>query len=1631
MKRNGVKRGTWGLLVLALLALGLAGCGGDEPAPVVQPPAPPPAPPPFQPEPVEVTLGTSGSKVTLMTAEGGGFTLDGEPFEGGNVAAENGNEYTLALADGTWTATYIPVEVPVELGTSGATLIMMRGEDGSFSIGGGEGVISIATAPDGSPQGALAANGNQYALALADGEWTATYIMPPAVSVALGMSGESVMVSKMEDGSYAIGDMAIMEGSEVMAANGNGYSLSMASGAWAATYMPTHEMVRLGITGEMATVQKEEDGSYTLNGMAVMSGSTTMSSNGNTYTLTMDDAGMWSAAYTPPEPTMVPLGTSGGSITLLRNEDQTYSLISQSMVSGLQANADGSFDVTASNGNGYTVSMDDDGMWRAMYVEPGATTLPLGTSGSNVNIDKNEDGSYSIGDDTIADGSVVQAGNGNEYRLTMVGSMWTAEYVPVHSAVMLGASGESATLTRAEDGSYWLGDMAVQDGSTTMASNGNTYMLSMGDDGWMATFVEPDPMAVALGASGNSVMIRMTEDRTYWIGDAQIMSGDTYEMGGNKYTLSMDDAGMWSAMYMGEESMVALGTSGTTITLVKQEDGSYAMDGSAFASGMTVAADNGDEYTVSMDADGMWSAMYVAATQTVTLGISGTVTLTRTEDGMWMDGDMAVMSGDTLTASNGNRYLVSQDSEGTFTATYQPVTMAIQGTGLTASAKEDGSGYSVNGGSLGSSGTGDITVDGAKYHVWMDGSTMTGARYDDAIHGDSAGDVAAEAAFVIVGDLRMSGHLTAATDDDRGSNLVPTLSADDEDTVGNELRTSLSIAGQTFSIADLLGSGTATDKGDTFVSVAHDAISKIRGDVAALLALDSPPTNLATILDGRWAAIQTEVDKVFGAGEVTVTEPSNNDNQLTEIDEILTALSNGTSFAAATKEDGGGVFEDVALSEADALDAFDAADAEASVTFGATGPTRYGALSVMTRPNATADLDYNWGTQTGSALGNGDTGEQGLVGAFSYSTIDDVQRVHHITHTGNAYYEGETVAVSGTGAMYTGDIAIQVRFASEKVSGLVTNLVSAAGEAWTYQYGNAESIILPTASNLSSVAHWSATAADSTAANAAQVTFAQRAGSTAPQKLGGTFQGQLLGRGDDSGSHAHGTWSVGAQTASGSPNYLAGAFGAERKADAPTTRPGQDDGSVHETIVTSNTVLDTTDNVFIENATPPNAFKLDSGDLVVTMNKTARYKEGTASTVLASGTTNEKTVLGTTDAPTLTGSPTIVIVNGADDTLLVDTDTVTDGNQFPTEDLKLSLATMVANAQAEQNVNGGKKQREIFVAALETLRADLVLLQSLDTRITASEQTVWSKVQQATLRIFHYVPEKVDDAYDEDDALGLIDQMLYAFESQANLAAALDRDGKGIFNNVTKSDAVGEPSASLIWGRQEAQLKVQGASTDYTRWGVWRVRGDRYAARDGWDNYEDDDLADGNEPGSFAYSALTPTIWADEDDPGFPGGGSALFTGGTTAIVNTTIFEGTAEVHVAWLDTWDPGTQDNVGTATLRLKDLITTANGDALTPAGSTTAVSLVTFESLNITKTADNHIVINATGATPTTSGGAFGLTPVSATTSGSSVAARFLGQDTEGPLAVIGSYSINGFGIGTGSTSALVGAFGAERP
>ena len=935
MIRNRVSW-SFGLMAL-LLTLGMAACGGNEPAPVVQPPAPPPAPPPFQPQAVEVALGESGN-ITLMTAEDGGFTLSGEKFEsGGTVAAENGNMYILNLADGNWTAVYQAMEA----------------------------------------------------------------------------------------------------------------------------------MVTLGITEEVVTLTKAEDGTYWLGDALVTSGeSTATAANGNMYTLSINDEGMWSATYQAVM-TDVTLGITGDSVTLTRAEDGTYWLGDALVTSGMTM-------TMAMNGNEYTLSMNDEGMWSAMYIEP-VQAVMLGEHGGSVMIKKSEDGSYWLGDVTVANGAVVTAANGNMYELMMdAEGMWSAAYQQVMVSVTLGITGEMASLVRAEDGSYWLGDALVTSGmTTTMSMNGNEYRLTMGAEGmWMAEYV-PAMGTVMVGGSGITV------------------------------PAMRDEAGTWTAVHPLTQETITLAEGGM-ITAVN-------------ALGYT------NTYTLSSDGAGMWTASYVSVQQALALGSSGSSTvLVRAEDGTYWLGDALVTSGETTTMSeNGNTYVLTM-ANGAWSAMFTPEEMAIAGTGLVATSREDQAGYDVAGGNITVTGTAagqNVTVMEAGdprpmyYRVWMADGALMGARTDRAI-------VDANTEFRT-----------------KGLGAKPRYNIDDRNTPTNEVNTKLSIAGESLSLSDLFDRGSASkaasaadgESGD-FVNDAIDKLTDLRteAELYAKYQADNPgnatefdnnleriardaQTIINTIFDRDPAdyTSDTETDADYMGNAVSASLPTEDadagdDEYIRAVDTVralttlLDALSSQDAFVDATEAGNNGIFEG-ALGEDAAKKAFSANNSEYEVWFGSTAMTRYGAVVKKVRvgpdPDLADDDTYDADPSTSSTAAArygmkfnfdgfdpGDTNDDGEItedddsvgredlgrlGAFSYATTPETARARLLPQAGGATYEGGTIAVTpGTTSarenqLYSGMMRIDVNFRRSSVFGRISELKDKDNQLWQYLDRDVAEIYLP------------------------------------------------------------------------------------------------------------------------------------------------------------------------------------------------------------------------------------------------------------------------------------------------------------------------------------------------------------------------------------------------------------------------------------------------------------------------------------------------------------------------------------------------------------------------------------------
>ena len=247
-----------------LVAIALAGCGGEAPAPR----PPPPPRPVFVPQEVKVELGEHGGELTLMTTEAGGYTRNGQPFQSGTTVEAEGNEYRVTLSDGTWSAEYLPPEpAAVALGTSGDALLIARQEDGSYQAGD-------ATFESGDVL--TASNDSMYRLTLEDGEWTVEFVAPDPVSVQLGASGESLSLTLREDGNYETGDGELFESGGIWkTASGSEYKLTLMDGEWSVEFVaPAPASVTLGTSGQTVQITRREDGRFEANGQLVTSGET-------------------------------------------------------------------------------------------------------------------------------------------------------------------------------------------------------------------------------------------------------------------------------------------------------------------------------------------------------------------------------------------------------------------------------------------------------------------------------------------------------------------------------------------------------------------------------------------------------------------------------------------------------------------------------------------------------------------------------------------------------------------------------------------------------------------------------------------------------------------------------------------------------------------------------------------------------------------------------------------------------------------------------------------------------------------------------------------------------------------------------------------------------------------------------------------------------------------------------------------------------------------------------------------------------------------------------------------------------------------------------------------------------------
>ena len=203
-----------------------------------------------------------------------------------------------------------------------------------------------------------------------------------------------------------------------------------------------------------------------------------------------------------------------------------------------------------------------------------------------------EGGGFTRDGEPFTGGRVTLEG-GFEYVVSQAtDGTWMALYQPTEVSVALGELGGMLTLVAQEDGTFTDADgMQVVTGQTWDAA-GNTYRLTLGEDRvWNGTYVQPLPQTVEVGTQG-TVTVTRAEDGSWWIGETGLMSGDTYELGtnvtgaANVYQLTLED-GEWTATYVPTTVTIA----GTDLLATPNEDGKgYTVEESA----MLAASGTGD-----------------------------------------------------------------------------------------------------------------------------------------------------------------------------------------------------------------------------------------------------------------------------------------------------------------------------------------------------------------------------------------------------------------------------------------------------------------------------------------------------------------------------------------------------------------------------------------------------------------------------------------------------------------------------------------------------------------------------------------------------------------------------------------------------------------------------------------------------------------------------------------------------------------------------------------------------------------------------------------------------------------------------------------------------------------------------
>ena len=829
---------------------------------------------------------------------------------------------------------------------------------------------------------------------------------------------------------------------------------------------------------------------------------------------------------------------------------------------------------------------------------------------------------------------------------------------------------------------------------------------------------------------------------------------------------------------------VVLGQYGGTATLLIGEDGGYTWNGMAVSHGTTITAPNGNQYVLTLS-NGRWSASFLPRLVRVALGTSGAaITLRQLEDGRyWWGGP--VESGLTFTGADGVAYrLVLANGQWRADVVRDAVIVTLGQTGETIElVRLPGGAFSYNGNRV-QDGSEVRDSRGNVYILRLRNDTWTAVLPPTPPPGGGPPTNPPVRSDALQTYLGVEPTLTTGADGTR--------------------RSVLKVGGSEYSVYELFANESFIAS-ESMAERAGSVVTRLLKELGILTTIFEDDTAaLRDAVQMRWDQLRDALAELFGStaasavvGELPVGRNSSIDmEEVTEkLQDMELALSSYAEFHSSVVD---GVFSS-AIDPDQTEAVYDALRSVSKMRFGTTTNTRFGAYVRYEREG------YR-GWQDDLLRLPGDRG----IGAFAYSPLAAASRAS-LPARGEADYLGRVVAVTAGDAMtaYVGTIEINIRFSSNRVGAVIENLRDEDGSPWRYAFGDVEAISMPVTS-LQSDGSFSVNSGNATAVYPTVV------GGPGPRVLRSDFAGQVLGTGAQAGDAIIGTWNL-AEGSSGN-TLLTGAFGAEYESSATIVLPTYADGGLG-----SQTYLgarpDSGGNIQL-------AGKDEFGDNI----------EFSVADLYARGSAVE---------------------------------------------LGPSLMSF-AKSEVERQIRVLDLWLDIGGADLERNRAEVW---------SAANKTLYETVFGSDFRARNPLGASYPTGSNRDSRARRI--LVEAAEALGSLSAFAEALDGGILDEA--SDAVTD--AEAMFAVLHREVRVEYRNTDFGRFGVWsRIVGK--SAREG---SEPDPT---NPSGGFAYSPAEQTVYRS-GDPAYPRNGTAEYAGQALVVeadATPRVFEGTSGLTVEWGD---------------------------------------------------------------------------------------------------------------------------------